>query len=63
MQEEFDNFEEWERKDTKHKLPIGWLILFIGLIVWGIWYTYSFSPGTTGWTQEGEFKKSMEVKK
>ena len=41
MQEEFDNIEEFNREDTAHALPLGWLILFIGLIVFGIYYVYA----------------------
>ncbi len=55
-----DNIEEMQAKDTAHHLPIGWLILFFGLIIWGIWYFYQYSPSTTGWTQAGEFEKSMQ---
>ena len=59
-EEDLDNIEEMQAKDTEHELPIGWLILFFGLIIWGIWYFYTYSPMTTGWTQAGEFEKSMQ---
>ena len=60
MKEEFDNIEEFTREDTENALPLGWLILFIGLIVFGIYYTYSFSPWSTGWTQEKALEQSMK---
>ena len=49
-----DTAEGMERKDTAHTVPMGWRILTIGLIAWGAWYLYSFSPWSTGWTQEGQ---------
>ena len=59
-EEELDNIEEMQAKDTENELPIGWLILFFGLIIWGIWYFYMYSPMTTGWTQASEFEKQMQ---
>jgi hypothetical protein len=49
-----DTAEAMERKDTANTVPGGWLILFFGLIAWGAWYLYSYSPWSTGWTQEGQ---------
>ncbi|MGA1862623.1 hypothetical protein OWM07_07050 [Deferribacter thermophilus] len=58
--EEFDNLEEFEREDTKHKLPVGWLILFIGLIIFGIYYVIAYTPSISGWSQEKAFIESMK---
>jgi hypothetical protein len=59
-----DNIEEFQREDTAHALPLGWLILFIGLIVFGIYYTYAYTPAFSGWSQEAELEKVMkDVKK
>ncbi|WP_242336002.1 MULTISPECIES: cbb3-type cytochrome c oxidase N-terminal domain-containing protein [Anaeromyxobacter] len=38
-------------KETANKLPVGWLVLFWGLVVWGVWYAWSFTPGLGGWSQ------------
>ncbi len=38
-------------KETENKLPVGWLILFFGLIAWGAWYLWTFTPGLGGWSQ------------
>ena len=51
-----DTAEAMERKDTANTVPTGWLVLFFGLIAWGAWYLWSFSPWSTGWTQAGELK-------
>lgn len=63
FEEEYDNFEEFEREDTAKKLPWGWMLLFIGLIVWGIWYLITYTPGFSGWTQAGELQEKMETVK
>ena len=45
-----DTAEGMERKDTANTVPTGWLVLFFGLIAWGAWYLWSYSPWSTGWT-------------
>jgi len=49
-----DTAEAMEAKETAHVLPVGWLALFFGLILWGGWYLYTYSPWGGGWTQEGQ---------
>ena len=62
MAEDFDstNIEDFEAKDTARKLPVGWLILFIGLILWGIYYFATYSPAISGWTQEKAYEESLK---
>lgn len=52
-----DTAEGMEAKETAERLPIGWQLLFYGLILWGVYYLYMYSPWTTGWTQAGELEK------
>jgi len=40
--EDFDGITE--RQDTITRMPLGWLIFFIGVIVWGIWYMFMYVP-------------------
>jgi len=58
--EEQDNIEEFQREDTEHVLPLGWLILYIGLILFGIYYVYAYTPAFTGWTQVQELEEVMK---
>ncbi len=51
-----DTAEGMEAKETANTVPTGWLVLFFGLIAWGVYYLYMYSPWTTGWTQAGELK-------
>jgi hypothetical protein len=60
MAEDIDNIESFEAKDTKRKLPIGWLILFWGLIIWGIYYLASYTPAISGWSQEKAYQESVK---
>jgi len=52
-----DTAEAMEAKETANHLPAGWLALYFGLILWGVWYLYAYSPWTTGWTQAGELEQ------
>jgi hypothetical protein len=49
-----DTAEALERKETAHAVPVGWFILFFGLIAWGGWYLFTYSPWSSGWTQEAQ---------
>lgn len=59
MAEEMDDIESFESKETAHRLPIGWLLLFWGLILWGVFYLYSYTPSLGGWSQEGAYQESV----
>lgn len=48
---ELDDLSKFEAKETSHTIPVGWGILFWGLVVWGAWYLWSFSPALGGWSQ------------
>ncbi|MBI5055193.1 MAG: hypothetical protein HZB61_01065 [Nitrospirae bacterium] len=60
MVEELDNLEEFEAKETVNKLPVGWLILFWGLILWSVFYFTAYTPAITGWTQEKAYEESLK---
>ena len=50
-QPELDDIGKFEAKDTARKLPVGWLLLFWGLIVWGAFYLWRYTPALGGWSQ------------
>lgn len=58
MSEIPDTSEAMEAKETAHTLPLGWRLLFFGLIAWGAVYLYLYSPATSGWSQAGEYEKA-----
>jgi heme/copper-type cytochrome/quinol oxidase subunit 2 len=51
FQPEMDDPSAFEAKETAHTLPAGWLLLFWGLIVWGVWYLWTYTPALGGWQQ------------
>jgi len=60
MAEEFDDIEKFEAKETSRTLPVGWLILFWGLIIWGVFYLYTYSPSLGGWSQQQAYEESVK---
>ena len=60
MVDNLDNIESFESKETSHKLPIGWQILFWGLILWGVYYLYTYTPSLGGWSQEQAYQESVK---
>jgi len=62
MKDEMDNIEEFDAKETARTLPLGWLLLFIGLIIFGIYYFVAYTPGISGWSQEKAYEESMANK-
>jgi hypothetical protein len=60
MADELDNIESFEAKETSKKMPVGWLILFWGLILWGIYYFAAYSPAISGWSQAKAYEESIK---
>ena len=60
MPEDLDELENFEAKDTSHKLPLGWQLLFWGLIVFGIYYVIAYTPSFGGWSQERAYQDSVK---
>jgi hypothetical protein len=48
---EIDDLSTFEAKETSHKIPVGWSLLFWGLIVWGGYYLWANTPALSGWQQ------------
>lgn len=60
VEEDVDNIQAMEREDTKKKLPMGWVLFYIGIIIWGIYYSLSFTPEISGWSQESQYLESLK---
>ncbi len=58
--EEQDDIHSYESKGTAKKLPVGWLILFLGLIAWGVFYTLAYTPGISSWSQAKAYTQSIQ---
>ena len=48
---ENDDLSAFEAKETSHIIPVGWSLLFWGLIVWGVYYLWAYTPALGGWQQ------------
>lgn len=61
MSEIPDTAEAMENKETAHRLPLGWLVLFFGLIAWGVVYLWLYTPALGGWSQAGAYEKAAQA--
>jgi hypothetical protein len=46
-----EELEQQEPKEGEHAMPVGWLVLFWGLIAFGVYYLWAYTPGLGGWSQ------------
>ncbi|HEY4744132.1 MAG TPA: hypothetical protein VIH45_05690 [Desulfuromonadaceae bacterium] len=58
--ENFENIHEMERQDTQHKLPAGWLLIFVGLIAFVLYYCAAYTPEISGWSQVKAYEESLK---
>ncbi len=52
MNELPDTPEALERKETAKTVPLGFWVLFFGLILWGVYYWWTYTPSLGGWSQD-----------
>lgn len=57
---DFDDLSKFERHETKKKLPLGWVIMAIGLVAFGVYYLVAYTPTFSGWSQVKEYEESLE---
>jgi hypothetical protein len=60
MNELPDTPEALEAKETANRIPLGWWGLFWGLILWGIYYAWTYTPSLGGWSQDKAFEESAK---
>jgi len=61
MEERREIADSPEQLEQNKPIPKAWLLFYIGLIIWGIYYIYSFTPELSGWSQYKVLEK--EIKK
>ena len=55
--EQLDDVQALEaRPETAHALPKGFLILFWGLVIFGVVYLWRYSPALGGWAQSQDLE-------
>ena len=48
-----------EALESHNPIPKGWLAFFILIILWGLWYIYTYTPEVTGWSQYKILEKEL----
>lgn len=48
-------------REENNKIPVGWLICFIAVIVWLVWYIYAHTPEISGWSYYDKFEQDMKA--
>ena len=61
MNELPDTADGLEAKETVSKIPLGWWALYWGLIVWGVYYVWTYSPSLGGWSQSRAYEESTQA--
>ena len=59
-EESGDSIHALDSTTTAKKLPVGWLILFCGLIAFGVFYIVAYTPAFSGWSQAQAYFESVE---
>ena len=49
--------------EQHNKVPRGFLVLFFGLMAWGVYYIATYTPEISGWSQRQAFTREMEADK
>lgn len=49
-----DRFKDLE---SHNKVPLGWLVFFFALILWGAYYIVRYTPEISGWSFYQEYEK------
>jgi len=49
------------KMEAHNKVPRGFLVLFFGLIAFGVYYIAAYTPGISGWSQYKALSKEMEA--
>jgi hypothetical protein len=60
MADDMDSIHDFEAKTTSRSLPFGWLLLFWGLILFGVYYFIAYTPAISGWSQERAYTDSVK---
>ncbi len=56
-----DTADALQAKKTENAVPIGWWVFFFGLIVWGVYYVWTYTPSLGGWSQSKAFEESAKA--
>lgn len=50
-----------EIKEEHNKLPLGWVLFSVGVIVWLVYYIVAYTPEISGWSHNKNFDEQMRA--
>ena len=56
-----DTVDALQAKKTENAVPLGWWAFYFGLILWGVYYAWTYTPSLGGWSQAGAYEESTRV--
>ncbi len=67
MEERREINDSPEHLEKDNPIPKAWMILFVGLILWGLYYIWFYTPQISGWSYykrlEAELTKEKQILK
>jgi cytochrome c oxidase cbb3-type subunit 3 len=48
-------------QEGHNKIPVGMALFFIALIVWLVWYVFTYTPEISGWSQYKVFEREVKA--
>ena len=55
-----NDISSYDNHETAKKLPLGWVLLALGLALFSVYYFISFTPKISGWGQEKVYLESSK---
>ena len=59
MHDDFEDIAGLENHDTARQLPLEFLLIFFGLILFGLVYLARYTPAISGWTQTQQLEEQV----
>jgi len=50
-----------EIKEEHNKIPLGWKLFFVGVIIWLVYYIVAYTPGISGWSFNKNFDEAQRA--
>ena len=54
------SFDKFKDKKNHKKIPLGWAIISVLILIFSVYYLVAYMPAFTGWTQEKAYQESLK---
>jgi hypothetical protein len=61
MNNDYDDISKFDNHETANKLPLGWLVMAVCLMVFSLYYIFAYTPAFTGWQQTDQYEEAVKV--